>query len=144
MIFIPSTDSTYVTATSYLTIAEADEFIKAQKSSDVWVSLPVSVKKVVLNQSSLAVDGVFSYKGRRTDTSQMLKFPRGGARVVPASLKYAVAMLALRYAKGEAFKGVTSESIGKMSWTFDKSENGVTNEVLSFLKPLRAKGVRID
>ena len=102
------------------------------------------MKEVVLNQSSLAVDGVFSYRGKRTDANQVLKFPRGGAKVILTSLKYAVAMLALMYAKDEAFKNITSESIGKMSWTFGKAEKGMTNEVLSFLKPLRAKGVRID
>jgi len=144
MFFIASTENTYVEATSYLTIAEADEIITAQQGSEAWGGLSNQVKEVILNQSSLAVDGVFSYRGKRTDANQVLKFPRGGAKIIPISLKYAVAMLALKYARDEAFKGITSESIGKMSWTFEKSKNGITDEILSFLRPLRAKGVKIN
>ena len=144
MIFIPSTESTYVEATSYLTIAQADGIIAGQRGFDAWMSLSVQVKMVILNQSSLVVDGAFSYKGKRTDENQLLKFPRGGSTSIPAGIGFAVALLSLQYAKDEALKGITSESIGKMRWTFERPHNGLTDYVLSFLRQFRAKGVRIN
>ena len=130
--------------TSYLTIEEADGFIAGQRGFEAWMSLSEQEKKVILNQASLVVDGAFSYKGKRTDKNQLLKFPRGGATSIPAGVGFAVALLSLQYAKDEALKGITSESIGKMSWTFGKAQNGLTNEILSFLRKFRAKGVRIN
>ena len=147
VLFIPSTDEDYIEATSYLSITDADELINAQRNSDEWSSLAEDDKKVFLNQASLAVDGVYAYKNLRTDESQILKFPRNGAVIIPASLKYAVALLALRYAKGEDSRDVLSEKIGKMNWTFgsrQNGQNGMTQEILSFLKPLQAKGVKIN
>jgi hypothetical protein len=147
MIFVPSTENDYVIATSYLSVTEANELINAQRNSDEWGLLTLEDKEIALNQSSLAVDGVYAYKDLKTDDSQLLKFPRNGAVVIPASLKYAVALLALKYSKGEDSRDIKSEKIGKLSWTFggeQHGKNGMTQEILSFLKPLKAKGVRIN
>lgn len=146
MNFVPTTESDYITATSYLSISDADEIINAQRNSEEWSTLDEDVKKIFLNQSSLAVDGVYSYQGLQTDESQFLKFPRDCLLVIPASLKFATALLALEYVRDDTTRGdVLSEKIGKLAWTFGSrqhGENGMTQEILSFLKPLKATTVK--
>lgn len=145
LIFIPTTETDYIEATSYLSVTDADELIGLQRDSSDWDSLQNKNKEFMLNISSLTVDGVYSYQGLPTDENQLLKFPRDGSKSIPINLKYAVSLLALQQAKEETLKNIKSEKIGKMSWTFDtsKNENGITADVLSFLKPLRATSVRI-
>ena len=36
MIFVPTTETGYATATSYLSVAEADELVTAQQDSGEW------------------------------------------------------------------------------------------------------------
>lgn len=143
MIYTPSTAENYLIANSYLSVEEAEMLMDSKQDRGNWDNLPVEAKQLILSQASFAVDGVHSYKGSRTTEGQMLKFPRNGSTTIPLSVKYAVAMLAVDYGKEKAFEGITSESIGKMSWTFANSESGVSSEVLSFLKPLKAKSVRL-
>lgn len=144
MLFIPSAVESYELATSYLSVEEAEKIMVSQVDTGAWGALPMAAKQMLLSQASLAVDGLYSYKGGRTSEGQYLKFPRGGSFTIPASLKFAVAMLCVSYSKDEAFKGITSESIGKMSWTYANAEQGISSEVMSFLKPLRMKSVRIQ
>ena len=144
MIFIPSTDSTFVTATSYLALDEANQIIGSNTDSGQWDTLDDEVKQFILNQASLSVDGLFSYQHNKTDESQMLKFPRNESTSIPQSVKYAVCSLGLSIAKDEAFKNVKAETIGKMSWQFYQTFNGATDEVMSYLRPLKMKGVRIS
>ena len=144
MLFIPSTANNYHAATSYLSVEEAEQILSSQTDKGSWDSLPIEAKEMLLSQASLAVDGLYSYKGKRSSEGQFLKFPRDGSSIIPASLKFAVAMLCASYSKDEAFKGITSESIGKMSWTFANAEQGVSSEIMTFLKPLRVKSVRLN
>lgn len=144
MIFIPSTDSAYVAATSYLALDEANQIIGSNTDSGQWDNLGDEVKQFILNQASLSVDGLFSYQSNKTDETQLLKFPRNSLLVIPQAIKYAVCSLSLSMAKDEAFKNVKAESIGKMSWQFYKSFNGATDEVMSYLRPYKMKGVRIN
>lgn len=144
MIFIPSSSSNYVSATSYLALDEADQIINSSNDSTEWGALEANVKHFILNQASISVDGLFSYQHKRTDEAQMLKFPRNGATTIPYSVKYAVCSLALSISKDEAFKNVKSETIGKMSLQFYGTFNGATDEIMSYLRPLKMKGVRIN
>ena len=143
MIFIPSSESTYVTATSYLTLEEANQIIGSGNNTTQWNNLDDEVKRFALNQVSLSVDGLFAYQHRKTDDAQLLKFPRNGATLIPQAVKYAVGSLALSVTKGEAFKNVKAETIGKMSWQFYQTFNGVTYEIMSYLRPLKMKTVTI-
>lgn len=146
MIFIPTNEYDYIAATSYLSVANADEIINAQRDSEEWSALDDEIKEIFLNQSSLGADGVYSYQGLQTDETQFLKFPRDGLLIIPASLKFATALLALEYVRDDATRGdVLSEKIGKLSWTFGSRQhgiNGMTQEILSFLKPLKATTVK--
>ena len=144
MLFIPSAADNYSLATSYLSVEEAEQIMASQVDKGSWATLPIEAKQMLLSQASLAVDGLYSYKGSRSSEGQYLKFPRDGSVIIPASLKFAVAMLCVSYSKDEAFKGITSESIGKMSWTFANAEQGISSEVMTFLKPLRMKSVRLN
>ena len=144
MIFIPSTNQTYVNATSYLTLDEANLIIGSNRDSDHWDTLNDDSKQFILNQVSLSVDGLFSYQHNKTDETQMLKFPRNKSITIPQQIKYAVCALALSVAKDEAFKNIKAETIDKMSWQFFKTFNGATDEVMSYLRPLKMKGVKIN
>lgn len=143
MIFIPSSAATYIAATSYLALDEANQIIGSNPESGQWGNLGDEAKQFVLNQASLSVDGLFSYQNSKTDEAQLLKFPRNSLTAIPQAVKYATCSLSLSIAKGEAFKNVKAETIGKMSWEFHKSVNGATDEVVSYLMPYKMTGVRI-
>jgi hypothetical protein len=145
VLLVPSTAIDYVTANSYLSIEEADEIILAQQGSNAaWDCLDDPTKSIILIQSTLAVDGAFAYKGKKTDPVQLLRFPRSGSVTVPVNLKFAEALVAMDFSNEKAFDGVKSEKISKMSWVFDKSKEGVTQKVLAFLRPFRTKTVQIN
>ena len=62
------------------------------------------------------------------------------------NIGFATALLALEYVRDDTTRGdVLSEKIGKLAWTFGSrqhGENGMTQEILSFLKPLKATTVK--
>jgi len=151
MIFIPYTEADYETATSYLSIADADDLISGQNNNTSWNGYADAVKQILLNQSSLAVDSAFMYQGVKISEAQMLKFPRMeygadsllASKVLPNNVKFAVVMMCLQYSNDKAFKNITSETISKLSWSFANSESEVGSEIYTFLKPLQAKTVRL-
>lgn len=144
MTFIPSTSTTYVTATSYLSVEDADEIIEAQEDSGGWSGYSDAVKEVILNQSSLAVDGVYPYQNSKTDEDQLLKFPRGSAEIVPDAVRIATAMMAIQYARDEAMKNITSEKIKALTITFGALTNGVSKEVSIYLQPLKCRTLKLN
>lgn len=151
MIFIPYTEESFDTATSYLSVADADEIITGQRNTSIWSGYNADVKEVILNQSSVAVDGAMMYQGIKISASQLLKFPRmettenvdDASKVLPIGLKYAVATLCVQYSNDKAFKNITSETISKLNLSFKEGTNDVGAEILTFLKPLKATSVKI-
>jgi len=144
MDFVPHTPTDYETATSYLSVADADEIIAGQADGSAWAALSAASKQIILNQASLAIDGAMAYQGDKTSALQLLKFPRDAALLLPNTIKFATAIMAMRVSNDDAFKNVSSESIGKLSWAYRDSGYDVTGDVLAFLKPLRQRSIRLN
>lgn len=151
MIFIPYTEENFETATSYLSVEEADEIIAGQRNNSIWNGYDAGVKEAILNQASVAVDSALMYQGKKISSLQLLKFPRMGvdekvdevSKKLPINIKYAVSTICVQYSNDKAFKNITQETISKLNWTFKESTNDIGAEVLTFLKPLKATIVRI-
>lgn len=143
MIFVPYTEEDYEIATSYLSIADATSIISAQPNSTAWTSLSEDLKKIILMQASLVIDGAFMYKGTKTSSSQILKYPRGESKLMPQNILFATAITAYKYSNDDIFKNVKSETIAKHTTEyFEKST--IDDAVLPYLKPLKANKIRLQ
>jgi hypothetical protein len=153
MLFIPSDPGHYVTATSYVNVSGATEIISTSKSHENWDAKSDVEKRVILNQASIAVDGLCSYKGLKTDADQWLKFPRDGSDTVPMGVLLATCEMALKLSNNSS-RGVTatgevkSEKIGKLEISYfpstadDKTEDDINP--LIYLRSLQKRRIRIN
>ena len=152
MIFIPFTAENYQTANSYLSVEEADILISNQLHSEKWQTLDTEAKQFLLIQSSLAVDSAYAYDGVKVSDEQVLKFPRKklGSEVdtstltIPLNVKFAVVSMAIKLSNDEAFKNITSETIGKLSRAYAGQTHELGDDVVALLKPLRAKTIKVN
>ena len=142
MIFVPHTETDYEIANSYLSVADADDIINKQNNSENWQGLDNPTKEMLLMQSSLAVDGAFMYAGARTSSNQLLKYPRNELLTLPTNIKFATALTALKYSNDDIFKNIKKEKISKHETEFF-AKGEIDDDVLAFLKPLRATTVKI-
>lgn len=143
MIFVPYTELDYEIANSYLNVADATDIISKQTNGTAWATLPNETKEMLLMQSSLAVDGALSYKGVKTSATQLLKFPRDGLYTLPRNIIFAVAMTALKYSNDDIFKGISREKIAKHETEYFEGKE-IAQDVLAFLKPLRANTIKVE
>ena len=151
MLFIASDTTHYVSATSYLSLADSADIMSASDDHSTWDSKSDDVKKIILNQASIAVDNMLSYKGKKTDKDQLLEFPRDDAKTIPTGIKLAVCTLALKFVGADAFTSsgeIQSEKIGKLAITYFQSKNGqseVKNSgVLAYFRGLELRQLRIN
>lgn len=144
IIFVPYTEANIETANSYLDIADADQIISEQSNSDVWIGLDDDSKKMLLIQSSIAVDGAMMYQGAKTIETQFLKFPRNGCYEIPLQIKFATAFTALLFSNDDIYKNIKREKIAKHETEyFGNSAKEIDPMVLAYLEPLRARTIRI-
>lgn len=148
MIFVPYTEADFEIANSYLSIDDADDIILKQNNSEAWDILEDEDKKMLLMQSSLAVDGALMYQGAKVSSNQVLKFPRNESTKLPQNIKFAVAMMCLDYSNDDVFKNIKREKISKHETEFfsnsDNLSNGAVNSsIIAFLIPLRATTVKL-
>jgi len=137
MIFVPHTETDYEIANSYLSVADADDIIVKQSNSEDWQGFDNPTNEMLLIQSSLAVDGALMYAGAKTSENQLLKFPRNELLTLPANIKFATALTALKYSNDDIFKNIKREKISKHETEFF-AKGEIDDDVLAFLKPLRA------
>lgn len=142
MIFVQYTETDYEIANSYLSVADADDIINKQNNSDAWQAFDEPTKQMMLMQASLAIDGAMMYAGAKTSSNQILKFPRNETLTLPQNIKFATAMMVLRYSNDEAFKNIKREKISKHETEYFE-KNTVDDDVLAFLRPLRANTIKI-
>jgi len=144
IIFVPYTEANIETANSYLDIADADQIISEQSNSDAWMGLDDDSKKMLLIQSSIAVDGAMMYQGAKTIETQFLKFPRNGCYEIPLQIKFATAFTALLFSNDDIYKNIKREKIAKHETEyFGNSAKEIDPMVLAYLEPLRARTIRI-
>ena len=144
MDFIASTADTYITANSYLELEAAEPLITGQKNSAAWTDLSDEQKQSALIFASKYVDGAFVYNGEKTEQSQNLQFPRNGETEIRISVRMATAVIALKIANDDMFKGIEEESVGKLSIKYAGTHNGLTDDVLSLLRPLRRMTMKLS
>ena len=148
--FTAYTAEAFETATSYLSVEEADAIINGQNESDTWKDYEDEVKQALLIQSSMAVDGAYNYQGVKVSNAQFLKFPRKEVEdeevstVLPLTLKFAVTTLCLSYSNDRAFRNITKDGISKLAMEFKEVEDDIGADVLVFLKPLKATTLKIE
>ena len=142
MIFVPHTETDYEIANSYLSVADADDIIVKQSNSEDWQGFDNPTKEMLLIQSSLAVDGALMYAGAKTSENQLLKFPRNELLTLPANIKFATALTALKYSNDDIFKNIKREKISKHETEFF-AKGEIDDDVLAFLKPLRATTIKM-
>lgn len=147
--FTAYTKDAYETATSYLSVEEADAIIVGQNESDTWQGYNNPIKEALLVQASLAVDGAYNYQGVKVSDAQFLKFPRKEvdseevSTVLPLTLKFAVTTLCLSYSNDRAFRNITKDGISKLAMEFKEIDDDIGADVLVFLKPLKATTLKI-
>lgn len=148
--FTAYTKEDFETATSYLSVEEADGIISNRNESETWNDYDVPTKEALLIQASLAVDGAYNYQGVKVSNAQFLKFPRKElgdeevSKVLPLTLKFAVTTLCLSYSNNKAFRNITREEISKLVMEFKEIKDDIGADVLVFLKPLKATTLKIE
>lgn len=157
MNFIPSTPATFVTANSYLSIAEADEIFSAVVTSQDWAALSIPNKQILLIQGALLLDGYKPYKGRKTDPKQILRFPRDPDKTIPLAVKFSTCMLisdsllSTTSGGGGITGEVKSETVGKIKTEYYSGAGTITTSTLSaadkvvneYMKPYIRSTLRI-
>ncbi|MDN4094351.1 hypothetical protein QYF48_16200 [Brevibacillus agri] len=81
---------------SYITVSEADSFLRFHDWSEEWNQLSSEEKEYLLNYATSQID---SYRvfivGVKLDENQTYEFPRRGQDTVPSEIKIATAELAI-------------------------------------------------
>lgn len=113
---------------SYITVAEADTYVSGHylTTSDqyrAWDALDDTQKAVILVQSCDQIERI-PFSGYKTDSSQVLQFPRDGNTDVPLVVLYAQIINALSIlttpaaSENPASRGVRTYTIDGFSETF--------------------------
>lgn len=132
-----------MTQQSYLSIEEATELLTNTIRAESWMSLTDTNKNASLIQASFLLDSNFDWFGSITDQVQELRWPRMGvvdkdnrqipSDVIPQSVKYATALMALHLTKAGGISTVATNlkslKVGPISLSMD-SEESVTSQVV--------------
>ena len=109
---------------SYCTIEEANEYFAGRLHAESWGETSDADKEKALKQATREIDRQ-PLKGRKTETSQTLAFPRYPDSEVPETVKEAcceIALALLERGNSQRRKlqqdGVQSFSLGNMSETY--------------------------
>ena len=128
---------------SYIDIEEADEYFAGRLHAESWGQADDETKEKALKQATREIDRQ-PLKGRKTETSQTLAFPRYPDSEVPETVKDAcceVALALLERGNSQRRKlqqeGVQSFSLGNMSETYAAGAGRglISQEAKELLKP---------
>ena len=127
--------------TSYLTLESANQLIGASENKEDWEALDDPVKQFILIRSTLAIDGLMNYQGKKSTDDQILEFPRGDSTVIPVQVRMVTAILASKFSAEDVFSGMTKETIRGLSWEYSGNAATVGDEVVGLLRPFKARTV---
>ena len=128
---------------SYIDIEEANEYFAGRLHAESWGQADDNTKEKALKQATREIDQQ-PLKGRKTETSQTLAFPRYPDSEVPEAVKDAcceVALALLERGNSQRRKlqqeGVQSFSLGNMSETYAAGAGRglLSQEAKELLKP---------
>lgn len=71
---------------SYCTVAEADAYFAERYGSTNWSALTTLQKEGLLTMATILLDAYCVFSGTKTDSTQLLEFPRNGSTIVPTSI----------------------------------------------------------
>jgi len=128
----------------YTEVVDSGDYLAGDDLAE-WDLLSDGEKAVFLERASLIVDGMHSYEGKKKDINQAGVFPREGGEV-PLSVKVATVLIAVRLADGiDSDQGLTSETIGKVSWSYDTTKGGGVSGLVvkSLLMPFVARSRKL-
>lgn len=130
----------------YVTIEEADSyisshFLSSDEKRESWEAMNEEDKKVLLTKSLEDIESL-NFSGYKTCKDQELSFPRNGCLDVPQNVKNAqiegaIARLDTDSSFESIQKGITSERLGSVSYTYSTStiyKTGARPEVMKFLR----------
>ena len=136
---------------SYIDIEEADEYFSGRLHAESWSGSDSETKEKALKQATREIDRQ-PLKGRKTDTTQTLAFPRYPEMEVPGAVKDAcceVALALLERGNSQRRKlqqeGVQSFTLGNMSETYitGAGKGLLSQEAKELLQPWLLGGVFI-
>lgn len=139
-------------ATSYITLVEADEFIRqtGKRLWDSWDLLSDDEKKLFLNNSAEYLDDLWEYQGNRSNVDQARSFPRGNLSVdgigiksteIPRQVKKAQAIHAGEQnlddqTEDNDQEGLKSFKMGPLAFTFNNQDGGDAEVFTSVVQDL--------
>lgn len=112
---------------SYITVDEADKYLKCIDSSEVWFNLDEDKKEFNLRRAAWNIDALplNSYK---SSIYQDMQFPRGLEKEIPEQVKLAQALEALALSDVQSAQrrqlrtdGITSVTLGSASESYSGS-----------------------
>ena len=134
---------------SYIDIEEADEYFAGRLHAESWGQADDETKEKALKQATREIDRQ-PLKGRKTETSQTLAFPRYPDSEVPETVKEAcceIALALLERGNSQRRKlqqeGVQSFTLGNMSETYAPGGGLISPEAKELLRPWLLGGVNI-
>jgi len=136
---------------SYCTIEEANEYFAGRLHAESWGETSDADKEKALRQATREIDRQ-PLKGRKTETSQTLAFPRYPDKEVPEAVKEAcceIALALLERGNSQRRKlqqeGVQSFTLGNMSETYAPwtGRGLLSQEAKELLRPWLLGGVKI-
>lgn len=87
--------------TPYLTVEDADSYFATMRlNSTAWDRASTADKTKALTQATADIDNL-RFKGVKTNSKQLLEFPRDGSRVIPNEILYACCEQAYCYLDGQ-------------------------------------------
>jgi len=138
--------------TAYCTVEEADDYFSTRLYSDSWTNAARTEKAAALTHATRTIDRLL-LKGRKTDSTQSLAFPRYPDTEIPAVVKHACceeALALLEHGNSQRRKlqqqGIQSFSIGHLSETYVASAGKglLSQEAKEYLRPWLAGSVVIQ
>lgn len=102
--------------TAYITVEEADAYFADRLNTEPWEEATDTDKLKALKTATQAIDRL-NFKGSKTDSSQVLEFPRNGASILPNAIIYAVCEEAFTLIDGKDPE-LEAESLGSINNKF--------------------------
>lgn len=122
---------------SYITVAEADKYLKFVDDSDAWFNLDDDKKELNLRRAAWNIDALplNSYK---SSIYQNMQFPRGFEKEVPEQVKLAQALEALMLSDIQSAQrrqlrvdGITSVTLGSASESYSNNSGRADISLIS-------------
>lgn len=112
----------------YGTVLGGDVYFSRQYKRDKWRTTSDGDKQKVLYQATQHLE-LLNFLGDKTDSDQLLQFPRGGDTVVPANIEYATYEEAYQIIAGKDYEselntlGIQKQQFGPVSTTYMNNQS---------------------